>query len=60
MRFNDAHPDAAKAILRSTPLGRMGDCEQDIGRAVAALVSDDMFYLTGATVMLDGGMCLRP
>jgi 2-hydroxycyclohexanecarboxyl-CoA dehydrogenase len=37
----------------------MGDCEQDIGRAVAALVSDDMSYLTGATLMLDGGMTIR-
>jgi 2-hydroxycyclohexanecarboxyl-CoA dehydrogenase len=60
VEFNEAHPDAAQAILRSTPLGRMGDCEQDIGRAVAALVSDDMSYLTGATVMLDGGLCVRP
>jgi NAD(P)-dependent dehydrogenase (short-subunit alcohol dehydrogenase family) len=60
VEFNEAHPEAAKAILRNTPLGRMGDCHQDIGRAVAALVSVDMSYLTGATVMLDGGMCLRP
>ena len=36
VEFNEAHPDAAKAILRATPLGRMGDCEQDVGRAVAA------------------------
>jgi 2-hydroxycyclohexanecarboxyl-CoA dehydrogenase len=57
--FNDKHPDAARDILRSTPLGRMGDCEQDVGRAVAALVSDDMSYLTGATIMLDGGLCIR-
>jgi len=60
VEFNQEHPDAARAILRSTPLGRMGDCEQDIGRAVAALVSDDMSYLTGATLMLDGGLCVRP
>jgi 2-hydroxycyclohexanecarboxyl-CoA dehydrogenase len=56
--FNDEHPDAAKDILRNTPLRRMGDCEQDIGRAVAALMSDDMSYLTGATLMLDGGMTI--
>jgi 2-hydroxycyclohexanecarboxyl-CoA dehydrogenase len=59
VEFNDEHPDAAKAILRSTPLGRMGDCEQDIGRAVASLVSEDMSYLTGATLMLDGGLTIR-
>jgi NAD(P)-dependent dehydrogenase (short-subunit alcohol dehydrogenase family) len=28
---------------------------QDIGRAVAALADDDLGYLTGATLMLDGG-----
>lgn len=60
VEFTEAHPDAAKAIVRSTPLGRMGDCEQDVGRAVAALVSDDMSYVTGATLMLDGGLCVRP
>jgi NAD(P)-dependent dehydrogenase (short-subunit alcohol dehydrogenase family) len=59
VEFNEAHPEAAAAILRSTPLGRMGDCEQDVGRAVAALVSDDMDYVTGATIMLDGGMCIQ-
>ena len=57
--FNEARPEAATAILRSTPLGRMGNSEQDIGRAVAALVSDDMSYLTGATLGLDGGLCVR-
>jgi len=59
VEFNIDHPDAAEDILRSTPLRRMGDCEQDIGRAVAALVSDDMSYLTGATLMLDGGLTIR-
>jgi NAD(P)-dependent dehydrogenase (short-subunit alcohol dehydrogenase family) len=59
VEFNQAHPDAARAILRSTALGRMGDCRDDIGRAVAALVSDDLGYLTGATLMLDGGLCIR-
>jgi NAD(P)-dependent dehydrogenase (short-subunit alcohol dehydrogenase family) len=36
----------------------MGDPEADIGRAVVALVSDDMAYLTGATLMLCGGRTL--
>jgi len=54
--FNEEHPRAADAILRKTPLGRMGDCENDIGRAVVSLVSDDLSYLTGATLMLDGGL----
>lgn len=50
-----AHPDKADQVVAGIPLGRMGDPETDIGRAVAALVSDDMAYLTGATLMLEGG-----
>ncbi len=57
--FAREHPDAAKAVLRNVALGRVGDCRDDIGRAVAALVSDDLGYLTGATIMLDGGLCIR-
>jgi NAD(P)-dependent dehydrogenase (short-subunit alcohol dehydrogenase family) len=37
------------------PLKRIGDCEQDIGRAVVAIVSSDLCYLNGATIPLDGG-----
>jgi NAD(P)-dependent dehydrogenase (short-subunit alcohol dehydrogenase family) len=48
-------PDRFAAIVEQIPLGRIGDCEEDVGRAVAALVSPDMQYLTGATLMLDGG-----
>ena len=32
--------------------------EIDVGRAVAALASDDFGFLTGATLMLDGGRLL--
>jgi len=49
------NPDEAKAFFRSIPLGRIGQLEEDIGRAVAALCSDDFGYLTGATIPLDGG-----
>ena len=36
-------------------MGRFGDPEADIGVAIAWLVSDEARYLTGSTVMLDGG-----
>ncbi|MGH6696131.1 SDR family NAD(P)-dependent oxidoreductase [Sphingopyxis sp.] len=48
-------PDEAAAYFQTIPLGRVGDCEEDIGRGVAALASDDLRYLTGATIPLDGG-----
>jgi NAD(P)-dependent dehydrogenase (short-subunit alcohol dehydrogenase family) len=45
----------APTFFKSVPLRRIGDCEQDIGRAVVAIVGSDLAYLTGATIPLDGG-----
>ena len=56
--FRDADPDRWAKIMRQIPLGRMGDPLDDIGCAVAALVSDDLRFLTGATLLLDGGRLL--
>jgi 2-hydroxycyclohexanecarboxyl-CoA dehydrogenase len=53
--FLAADPERWQQIVRGIPLGRLGDPHDDNGRAVLALVSDDMKYLTGATLMLDGG-----
>ncbi|OHV32252.1 MULTISPECIES: SDR family NAD(P)-dependent oxidoreductase [Pseudofrankia] len=53
--YREANPERFAMVMREIPLGRFGDPETDIGRAVAALVSDDMSYLTGATLMLGGG-----
>ncbi len=50
-----ARDPEAKTFFETVALKRVGDCEQDIGRAVAALVSPQMGYLTGATIPLDGG-----
>jgi NAD(P)-dependent dehydrogenase (short-subunit alcohol dehydrogenase family) len=49
------NPDEAAAFFKTIPLGRVGDCVEDIGRAVAMLASDNAGYLTGATIPLDGG-----
>ena len=49
------NPEEAEAFFRTIPLGRIGKLEEDIGRAVVALCSPDMGYLTGATIPLDGG-----
>jgi NAD(P)-dependent dehydrogenase (short-subunit alcohol dehydrogenase family) len=50
-----AHDPEAKTFFETVALKRVGDCEADIGRAVAALVGGELSYLTGATIPLDGG-----
>jgi 2-hydroxycyclohexanecarboxyl-CoA dehydrogenase len=54
-QFGKDEPERFRKLTRAMPLGRMGDPETDIGRAVVALVSDDLAYLTGDTLMLTGG-----
>ncbi|MFY7838211.1 MAG: SDR family NAD(P)-dependent oxidoreductase [Novosphingobium sp.] len=49
------NPEEAKAFFRTIPLGRVGSLEGDIGRALVALSGQDLAYLTGATIPLDGG-----
>lgn len=51
------HPRWEQAIVKAVPLGRLGDPERDIAPAVVALATD-LRYLTGATLMLDGGRVL--
>lgn len=49
---------AMEARVRSRiPLDRIGDPETDIGPVVRHLLSDDARYLTGQTLMVDGGSC---
>ena len=51
-------PEAVKqASLTRIPLGRLGD-PTDIARAVLFLASDAAAYITGATLVVDGGMSL--
>ncbi|MBF9149856.1 SDR family NAD(P)-dependent oxidoreductase [Novosphingobium jiangmenense] len=49
------NPEEARAFFKTIPLGRIGKLEEDIGRAIVALCRQDLGYLTGATIPLDGG-----
>ena len=51
----DKHPEEAAAFFQTIPLKRIGECEEDIGKAVVALCQPELGYLTGATIPLDGG-----
>ena len=48
-------PDGAAAFRARIPLGYVGDCEQDVGRAVVMFCGADARYITGCTISVDGG-----
>lgn len=54
-KWIEADPVTAKAFLKTVPLGRVGDCERDIGEAVVQIVSPGFRYISGATIPIDGG-----
>lgn len=55
-----AHPERAKEKAALRPIPRNGDPEHDIGRTVAFLVGPDARFITGMTVMVNGGMTICP
>lgn len=57
--MTDAMTDAAKENVQgSIPLGRMGTPE-DVADVIAFLAGDESRYVTGQTICVDGGMCMR-
>ncbi|HET6623026.1 MAG TPA: 3-oxoacyl-[acyl-carrier-protein] reductase [Gaiellaceae bacterium] len=47
--------DATATMLENTPLGRLGDPE-DVAGAVRFLSSEDAAFVTGAVLLVDGGL----
>jgi 3-oxoacyl-[acyl-carrier protein] reductase len=55
-RLTDVLPEeATKAMLDATPLGRLGDPE-DVAGAVRFLCADEARFVTGAVLLVDGGL----
>ena len=55
-QLTDVLPDeATEAMLTNTPLGRLGDPE-DVAGAVRFLCSDESSFITGAVLLVDGGL----
>jgi 3-oxoacyl-[acyl-carrier protein] reductase len=50
-------PTNRARVMDRIPLGRLGDPQSDIGPAVRFLLSDDARFMTGQTIMVDGGSC---
>jgi glucose 1-dehydrogenase len=51
--------DAGRKLLELIPYGRIGEVE-DVANAIVWLASDASDYIVGATLIIDGGMCLYP
>ncbi len=50
-----ADPEKKLALKREIPLGRVGE-PQEVAKLVCYLASDDAAYITGTTVVIDGGL----
>ena len=54
----DGLPDEVERYQRTTPIGRVGDPE-DVADVVLFLCSDLARFITGQTIVVDGGMTLH-
>lgn len=54
-QWSETDPEGYAAMLRRIPLGRLGDPVADIAPVAVFLASDDSRYVTGQTLMVDGG-----
>jgi 3-oxoacyl-[acyl-carrier protein] reductase len=55
-QLTDVLPEeATDAMLQNTPLGRLGDPE-DVAGAVRFLCADESSFITGAVLLVDGGL----
>ena len=51
----ERHPQLREQILSVIPLRRLGNMRDDIGGAIVALCSDQMRFVTGQVIPVDGG-----
>ena len=54
------NPEEAAAFVATIPMGRVGECEGDIGEFVAFLCSDAASYVSGQSIAVDGGQAYMP
>lgn len=54
-QWAEARPEQYAQSAAEVPLGRFGDPDRDVAPIIAFLASDDAQYMTGQTLMADGG-----
>ncbi|WP_431028382.1 SDR family NAD(P)-dependent oxidoreductase [Lysinibacillus sp. LZ02] len=55
VQWAEENPEYYQGMLAKIPLRRLGEIEEDIGRVAVFLASEDSAYITGQTIMVDGG-----
>ena len=56
----DRNPEEAAAFVATIPLGRIGECEEDIGEVAAFLCTEAASYISGQSLAIDGGQAYMP
>lgn len=54
-QWGSDHPEAYRVILDSIPLGYLGDPATDVGPVAVFLAGDESRWITGSTLLADGG-----
>lgn len=54
-KWKENFPEDYNHVVEKIPLGRFGDPQSDVAPIVAFLLSEDSKYMTGQTLMADGG-----
>ncbi|MFJ7935873.1 SDR family NAD(P)-dependent oxidoreductase [Sporosarcina sp. NPDC096371] len=55
VQWAEDNPEYYQGMLAKIPMRRLGEVESDIGRVAVFLASEDSDYITGQTIMVDGG-----
>jgi len=54
-QWKENFPEQYAEIIDKNPMHRFGDPQKDVAPIIAFLLSDDSQYMTGQTLMADGG-----
>jgi len=54
-QLKEAFPEQYEEIIGKNPMHRFGDPQKDVAPIIAFLLSEDSQYMTGQTLMADGG-----
>ncbi|MFQ6861928.1 MAG: SDR family NAD(P)-dependent oxidoreductase [Beduini sp.] len=60
LKWKEEYPEQYAKTIHNIPLQRFGDAKKDVGRTCVFLASEDASFISGETIVLQGGSGLRP